>query len=480
MYLGIRIMFAGFVMLGVATFFVLNTFVAEIRPSVREATEEVMIDASHLLAELAADELAAGHINDGRFAAHVALYQKRTLSAAIWGIAKETLDFRVIVCDARGMVQFDSDGKALGEDYSQWRDVALTLRGEYGARASFDDGDKFGPTVYYVSAPITVNGALIGVLSLAKSMDTIEPFIARSQSRVLKSAAWLLLWSLLIGAAITLWTVYEVRRLARYAEAVEAGRRVAVPQVRGELGKLARAIASMRARLEGQQYVERYVTALTHELKSPLAAIRASGELLAEPMSEADRTRFAGHVVDASERMQRSVDRLLELTRLEQTQQLMDASPCGVAALVREVIDALRPRADAAHVVVALSPDADASVNAAMDRELMKLALANVIENAIAFSPSGAVVTIGLRADAAHIEMSVTDHGPGVAAIVLPRIGERFISMPRPNGAPKSSGLGLAIVKQIMELHHGSFSLTNVSVGARAVLRIPVIAMPQL
>ena len=263
-------------MLGVATFFVLNTFVTEIRPSVREATEEVMIDAAHSLAELAAEELAAGHINDGRFAAHVALYQKRTLSAAIWGIAKETLDFRVIVCDARGVVQFDSEGKALGEDYSRWRDVALTLRGEYGARASFDDGDKFGPTVHYVSAPITVNDALIGVLSLAKSMDSIEPLIARSQSRVLQSAAWLLLWSLLIGAAITLWTVYEVRRLARYAEAVEAGSRVAVPQVRGELGKLARAIASMRARLEGQQYVERYVTALTHELRSPLAAIRAS------------------------------------------------------------------------------------------------------------------------------------------------------------------------------------------------------------
>ena len=128
--------------------------------------------------------------------------------------------------------------------------MAITLRGEYGARASFDDSDKFGPTVYCVSAPITVNGALIGVLSLAKSMDTIEPFIARSQSRVLKSAAWLLLWSLLIRAAITLWTMYEVRRLARYAEAVEAGCRVAVPQVHGELGKLARANASMRARLE--------------------------------------------------------------------------------------------------------------------------------------------------------------------------------------------------------------------------------------
>ena len=114
MYLGIRMMFAGFVMLGVAVFFVLNTFVAEIRPSVREATEEVMVDAAHLLAELAVDDLASGHINDGRFAERTRAYQKRSIKATIWGIEKETLDFRVVVTDTRGVVQFDTEGKDIG------------------------------------------------------------------------------------------------------------------------------------------------------------------------------------------------------------------------------------------------------------------------------------------------------------------------------------------------------------------------------
>ncbi len=477
MYLGIRMMFAGFVMLGVAVFFVLNTFVAEIRPSVREATEEVMVDAAHLLAELAVDDLASGHINDGRFAERTRAYQKRSIKATIWGIEKETLDFRVVVTDARGVVQFDTEGKDVGQDFSRWRDVALTLRGEYGARASREEKPDYGPPVFYVAAPIKSKDTLIGVLTLGKPMDTIEPFVERSQSRVLKSGGWLLLWSLLIGAGITIWTVYEVRRLAHYAEAVEAGKRVDVPQVRGELGKLARAMASMRARLEGQQYVERYVTALTHELKSPLAAIRASGELLTEPMSDADRTRFAGHVVDQSERMQRSVDRLLELTRLEQTQRLDDARKHDLTTLVHDVINALRPRADAAGVHIEVAEAIDPLLNATMDRELMKLALSNVIENAIAFSPVGGCVRVNAQArehdGERGIEINVVDEGSGVDENVLAHIGERFVSTPRPNGAPKSSGLGLAIVKQIMDLHHGSFTLENTGKGARATLRIP-------
>jgi two-component system, OmpR family, sensor histidine kinase CreC len=473
MYLGIRMMFAGFVMLGVAMFFVLNTFVTEIRPSVREVTEEVMVDAAHLLAELAADDLAGGSIGSGRFAAHVRAYQQRQVNVAIWGIAKETLDFRVYVTDARGIVQFDSEGKDVGQDFSRWRDVALTLRGEYGARATREQTSDYAPTIYYVAAPVKAGEQLLGVLTLAKAMDTIEPFIERAEWRVLRSGAWLLLWSLLIGAGITLWTVYEVRRLARYAEDVEAGKRVAAPEVRGELGKLARAMASMRARLEGQQYVERYVTALTHELKSPLAAIRASGELLGEPMDEIDRKRFAGHVVDQSQRMQRSVDRLLELTRLEQTQRLDDTLPHEVCAMVIEVVDALKPRADAARVAVDVASPA-APIVASMDRELMKLALSNVLENAIAFSNAEARVHITVGMCAQHAHITVHDGGPGVDAAVLAKIGERFVSTPRPNGAPKSSGLGLAIVMQIMQLHHGEFTLANAGRGACATLRWPL------
>jgi two-component system, OmpR family, sensor histidine kinase CreC len=471
-YLGIRVFFAVISMLGVAWFFVFNNFVREIKPIAREVMEEVMVDAAHLLAELATDELVAGRIGDGRFALRLKNYQARQVDANIWGVGKDTLDFQVLVTDARGTVVFDSAGKSVGQDYSAWNDIKLTLAGEYGARATREVQDDSGTSVYYVAAPIRHNGVLVGVLSVSKQVLTIMPFIERAEQTIRRSGAWMLAWTLLIGVLVTLWTVYEVRRLARYAADVEAGKRVPLPPVRGELGKLAQAMASMRDRLEGQDYVERYVTALTHELKSPLAAIRASGELLAEPLAEADRTRFAGHVVTQSERMQRTVEQLLELTRLEHTQLLASRAQVDVLAMVRSTISQATARADAAGVRLSLAAESN-SLSTALDRELIGLALSNLIDNAIAFSPADTVISVSVTATADAIKIAVQDAGPGVLDAVLGKLGQRFVSTPRPNGAPKSSGLGLAIVTQIVALHDGTFTLENNATGALAVMRLP-------
>ena len=473
MYLGIRLIFAGMAMLGVAWFFVLNAFVNEIQPIAREVMEELMVDSAHFLAELATDDLHAGTITTGRFAAATRSYQALQVDADIRGMGKETLDFVVVVTDARGIVLFDSEGKAVGQDFSAWRDINRTLAGEYGARATRVGGDGETSSEYHVAAPIRKDGALIGVLSLSKNTATVAPFMERSEQRIRRKGLWLLACTLIIGAAITLWTVYEVRRLAHYADDVDAGRRVPVPQVRGELGKLARSIASMRERLEGQHYVERYVTALTHELKSPIAAIRASGELLLDDIPAADQARFALHVVQQSERLQRSVERLLALTRIEQTQALGDRHVASLSALLDEVIGALQPLADAASVRIEKRVEGAADFSAALDRDLMRLALSNVIENAFAFSVAGQTVRVTLRAHTNapdRVEIIVADQGPGVDALVLSRIGEKFVSTARPNGAPKSSGLGLAITTQVVALHGGSFTLENAAEGALATV----------
>jgi two-component system, OmpR family, sensor histidine kinase CreC len=475
MYLGIRLIFAGVAILGVAWFFVLNAFVNEIKPIAREVMEELMVDSAHYLAELATDDLVAGTIATGRFASATRGYRARQVDADIWGMGKDTLDFEVIVTDARGMVQFDSLGRVVGQDFSAWRDIRRTLDGEYGARATRLSVAADASSIYHVAAPIRRDGVLIGVLSVSKDTETVTPFMQRSEARMLRSGVALLACTVLIGALITLWTVYEVRRLAHYADDAEAGRRVPVPQVRGELGKLARSIALMRERLEGQHYVERYVTALTHELKSPIAAIRASGELLRDDIPAVDRERFAQHVVQQSERLQRSVERLLELTRIEQTQVLGERQMSSLSALIDEVIDALKPLADAAAVRVEKQVEGALDFSAALDRDLMRMALTNVIENAIAFSLPGQTVTVSLRGDTQTLhgaEISVTDQGPGVDADMLRRVGEKFVSTPRPSGAPKSSGLGLAITTQVVALHGGTFTLVNTAPGTRATLSL--------
>lgn len=481
MRLGIRLLFAFFLINGIAAFFVLRVFTAEIKPSVREVMEDMMVDTANILAELASDDLASGRLaadaadsSGSAFARHVRNYAMRPIDAGIWGLSKQTLDFRIYVTDAAGKVVFDSERKSVGEDYSQWRDVARTLRGEYGARASREVQSDDTSGVMYVAAPVMVDGRIAGVLTVAKPTRTVQRFIDRAEHKVLRGGLLLLALSALVGVAVTVWTVWHVRRLRDYALSVQgpgdtAAAPLPVPQVPGELGDLARAMDRMRERLQGRDYIEGYVRALTHELKSPVAAIRGAGELLQDDLPAADRTQFATQVVEQSERLQRLIDRLLELSKLEQRQHAeSSAAPVSLAACAQHAVRQCEARAQQRRVALRLSGHGGSG---AWEAELVTLAIGNLIDNAIDFSPQGSTVHVDLDGAA----VTVRDEGPGVPDFALPRLGERFFTTARPDGARSGSGLGLAIVRRIMALHEGSMHARNAPSGAglQVTLQLP-------
>jgi two-component system sensor histidine kinase CreC len=469
MHLGIRLLFGVFLILGLAAFFVLRVFVNEVKPSVRDVLEEVMVDSANALAALAAPNLASGSIANGEFAAAMKAYNERDPAAKISGIRKQTVDFRVYVTDAQGIVRYDSENIAVGQDYSRWRDVLLTLRGEYGARVSRDTERDDGTAVFYVAAPIVHQGQRIGVLTLAKNSSTVEPIIDRAERKILVSGAWLIGLSLVIGVIATLWIVHSVRKLARFADEVEAGRKTPAPELPGELGKLARSMNGMRERLEGKRYVENTVRALTHEVKSPIAAIRGAGELLREPLPEAERAKFAATVVEQSQRMQRTVDRLLELSKLEVRYAPENLELVDLVALVKEAIANAMSRSE--NVAIELASEAAAKTSG--DREALLLAISNLIENAIAFAPINSPIRIEIATEGEQTQIDVIDQGPGFAEFAADRIGERFVSSPRPDGGAKSSGLGLAIAKQVAELHRGYLTLVSERAPTRVRLTLP-------
>src|SRR5579864_8569990 len=108
MRLGLRIFLGYFLIVGLAAWLVLSVFVGEIKPGVRQAMEDTLVDTANVLALLAADDMASGHIADGAFARRVGALAKRDVHARIWGFRKDSLDYRVYVTDARGIVVFDS------------------------------------------------------------------------------------------------------------------------------------------------------------------------------------------------------------------------------------------------------------------------------------------------------------------------------------------------------------------------------------
>ena len=109
------------------------------------------------------------------------------------------------------------------------------------------------------------------------------------------------------------------------------------------------------------------------------------------------------------------------------------------------------------------------------ERLLLREALVNLLHNAIDFSPHGGEVKLSARATDGHVEFAIEDAGPGVPEYALPRVFERFYSLPRPDSPRKSTGLGLALVREIAHLHGGEASLTNrASRGALATFSVRV------
>ncbi|MFG6412748.1 two-component system sensor histidine kinase CreC [Roseateles sp. DC23W] len=471
MRLGLRVFFGFFLIAGLSALLLLKVFLAEVKPSVREVMEDLMVDTAHLLAEVAADEMAAGPpAPDGRLAAQLQRYVNRDVDVMIWGLRKQSLDLRIYVTDAQGGVVLDSGTpSAVGQDYSQWNDVARTLRGSYGARASpYGRGDS---TLLVVAAPVLKDGRTLGVVSVAKPVASVQRFIDRAERRVFWAGAALLAASLVVGVAVTLWLVASVRRLRRYAQQVQAGQSLAPPDVPGELGDLAHAMDAMRRRLEGREQLEHDVRALTHELKSPLAALRASGELLQDELPAADRQRFAAQVLDQTARLQTLVERVLALSQLEAQVEPGQRQQLALAAWADAQLARQEPRLKQQRVQVVWGQRDDVTV--AADPALLELAFGNVLVNALDFAPAGSVLALAVSATPASVRLTLRDHGPGVPVAGFVQLGQRFFSTARPGSLVKGSGLGLAIARRVMELHGGRLVFEAAEPGLKVTLVLP-------
>jgi len=493
MHLGLRLFFGFFLLAGLAAAVLLHVVLSEVKPSVREVMEDLLVDSAHVLADLAAPHLAAmpasGTLEGSGFATAVAAYAQRPVQARIWGLEKRSLDLRVYVTDARGRVVFDSGPRPeIGADYSRWRDVARTLRGEYGARYTPGSGALADPAdaTMHVAAPVLgPQGERLGVLAVAKPMANVQQFIDRAERKILLAGVALFVASLLIGLLITAWAVRSVRRLRHYAQQAQQGPSaespggVPVPALPGELGELARAMGQMRERLDNRQAVEQSMRALTHELKSPLTAIQGAAELLQEPLAEADRQRFVAQIGEQAERARELVDRQLELSKLESLRGIDRPSALDLVVLARESLQAWQPTFEQRGI--ALHAELPASAPFTGDATQLRLALSNLLANAADFAPAGSVVDLavvreGSGADARAApawHFALRDRGPGVPDYAWPQLGARFFSTPRPRDGRKGSGLGLAIVRRVAELHGGTLRLEPAAPGLRATLALP-------
>jgi len=218
-----------------------------------------------------------------------------------------------------------------------------------------------------------------------------------------------------------------------------------------------------------------FVANISHELKTPIGALSLLSEAVLGAKNDPDAVeKFANRMQTESKRLTDLVQEIINLSRLQDSDPLSVPSELHVQDLIREAIDQTQVTADSRQIVVSNSGDVDGLILG--DREQLIMAIQNLIENAINYSPEGTKVTVTSKVEDGIVDISVTDQGIGIPDADLDRIFERFYRVdPARSRLTGGTGLGLSIVKHVALKHGGEVKVWSAeSVGSTFSLRLPI------
>src|SRR5262245_34300069 len=260
MKLGVVLFLAHVVILALCFSYPLQQIGTRLYVAYLESAEEPLVDTANILAALVGQATEEGKFSVEEFQRVFEEARGRKVAAQIYEMRKNTIDLSVYITDAKGRVLFDSDNREnIGQDFSMWRDVKLTLEGQYGARVRRDPGNPAATAALFVAAPVRVHGQIAGVLTVMKPTTNIAAFFAAARPRIFRIGAVSVAGSILLGLIVSMWVNGQVGRLTRYANEVRAGHRVPFPKLAPtELKTMGIAFEKMREALTGRTYVEQY------------------------------------------------------------------------------------------------------------------------------------------------------------------------------------------------------------------------------
>jgi two-component system sensor histidine kinase CreC len=451
-----------------------------INTSYLQATEEGMIDTAGVVAELYTRLFTEFGPDPAKLGAEFAkvysnLNESFQIKARLFGSTKSEVDTRILIFDKTGRVIFDTAGVATNQNFSQWRDVRHALEGQYGSRWELDRRRQ--RVNIYSTLPVFIRGRIIGAVSVSEPTNRIRSFITRSLKHLLLPGAVALLLAAASAYALSAYITRIIWSLASGAERIATGERNIRLETwsRSELGMLARAVDRMREKLEGKAYVEEMATNLSHELKTPLAAIRGSAELLEDgAMDDLEaRSKFLSNIQAEVQRLDHIVNELLKLSRIETHALDRNAAPIDAAAIAGEIAAIYRERMRDGGVAFLAEISPDLPRVTLPELELKQL-LTNLLDNALQFTPAGRAVRFTVNQDGNSVKICIADEGQGIDQDLLPKIFDRFFTTENPRTGNRGTGLGLAIVKSITVINGGEISVqSQPAQGSKFTIRFP-------
>lgn len=333
-------------------------------------------------------------------------------------------------------------------DNTSWKFLSPSGREAFGpsVRDRVEQSAE-GPLVQ-ATADVLWNGKVVGRVVVSKPTLVIR--------RMLRDfAPTVLVISLVLGAAAALSAYWigrsiaaPIQALSAFSERVSLGKQGAQPPPSPwgrEVTRLTNSIDSMRRQLEGRPFAERFATDLSHELKNPVAAIRASAEVLEEGALEepAQARHFVGRIREATERIERLLSELLQLARFEASPP-EDRQPLDLVRMCREQSEECVTRGR-------IQFESPPTALVLGEARWLSRAIRNLLENAALHGPEASPVRINIGLTASQVELMVSNQGE-IPEHLRDRLFQRFVTTREDKGG---TGLGLAIVRAVAEAHGG-------------------------
>jgi heavy metal sensor kinase len=362
---------------------------------------------------------------------------------------------------------------------SFWRDIGVK-------RAFIGDIMDGTPYVYEtVSIPVKkqrvrIIYSAIGsgiIVQLGYSMENITGFFQAFQKVFIPGMLALIVMSAGFGWFMARRALAGVGAVTRTARNISAGRledRVPVSGKGDEIDQLANTFNAMLDTIEKLvSGIKEISVNMAHDLKSPITAIRGAAEIaLTTGKSQADLERMGAETIEACDRLLNMINTMLAISKTEAGVVEMQTRDIDIDEIVRDACDLFDPLA--LDRSIDLRCEAVAGKRIKGDISMIQRMIANLVDNAIKYTPSGGRVDVSTRLDAdGQVVVSVQDTGAGISADDLPYVFDRFYRCD-PSRSASGSGLGLSLVKAVAEAHNGHVAVSsNVEEGSRFTVILP-------
>jgi len=371
--------------------------------------------------------------------------------------------FRAMILDGQSRVYYDSYGEASyqGKLYIYSSVTEVLLSGKDNARFYKEEGNWF----VEAAVPIIKNGKTIGAVLVTTGGDSIDSIVGHIGNAILIFGLVLVLFVVIFGTTMASVLTRPVEKMTKFIKNMPKDKLQKCDiNSRDEIGELVVAFNELIDRVaELEEKRRAFVSDASHELKTPLSIIKLLSDSLIQTENPDPQflREFLTDMNEEVERLTRIVQRLLDLTKMDQSNTNMNVEMVSMTALVADVYEKLQPLAENKEIQFIFTRPED-ELLMPLDRDSMTEAIYNIADNSIKYTENDGVVKIEILRDLGNVLIRISDSGIGIPKEEIQKIFDRFYRVDKARARDTGgTGLGLSIAMDVVKLHGGYIEVSS-------------------